>query len=81
MMSRCLSAGYWLYQRAGAYAPAVGPLLWTLAMTSAALHSPALTLALSIAVLYYNVSISYALRRAVAGRDERIRELEDGSPG
>ena len=64
-MTRSLSLGIWCYDRAGSFAPAIGPLLWSLAMGSTLLHNVGLSLALSVCVLYYNVSISSALRQRV----------------
>lgn len=74
-MARGLSLGIWCYDRAGKFAPLLGPLLWTLAMTSTLLHVVGVSLALSVGVLYYNVSISSALRRRVRDRDAALQQL------
>jgi methyl-accepting chemotaxis protein len=74
-MARGFSLGIWCYDRAGPFAPALGPLLWTLAVGSTLLHNVGLSLALSICVLYYNVSISMALRRRVRERDACLQQL------
>lgn len=74
-MTRSLSLGIWCYDRAGSFAPAIGPLLWSLAMGSTLLHNVGLSLALSACVLYYNVSISGALRQRVRVRDHYLQEL------
>lgn len=68
MGSRWLMGGFQLYLRSGRLAPLVGPVLWTLTMLSLLLHSLYLTLALSVCVLYYNVSVSTGLRRLVTGQ-------------
>jgi len=74
-MARYLYLGIWLYDRAGKCAFAIGPLLWTIAMSSTLLHNLPLSLSLSVCVLYYNVSISSALRQRVRQRDRQIGEL------
>lgn len=79
-MSRWFYAGIWLHDRSGSWAPALGPLLWALAMTSSLLHYEQLSLALAVSVLYYNVSISAALRQRVIGRDQRLQLLADMLP-
>jgi len=74
-MARYLYLGIWLYDRAGKCAFAIGPLLWTIAMSSTLLHNLPLSLSLSVCVLYYNVSISSALRQRVRQRDRQIGGL------
>jgi len=74
-MSRTLYAGYFFYERCGRYGGLIGPVLWSAAITSAVLHNPALTMALSVLVLYYNVSISYALKRGIMRREAQMQAL------
>ena len=74
-MARYLYLGIWWYDRAGKFAPAIGPILWTITMWSTLLHNLPLSLSLSVCVLYYNVSISSALRQRVRQRDRQIHEL------
>lgn len=79
-MSRWLYAGIWLHDRSGNWAPAIGPLLWALAMASTLLHFVVLSLALALSVLYYNVSVGSALRQRVQQRDRNLRLLADMLP-
>ncbi|KJS07039.1 MAG: hypothetical protein VR73_09495 [Gammaproteobacteria bacterium BRH_c0] len=67
-MSHWLYLGFRVYERSGKFAPVLGPGLWSAAMLSTLLHNLLLSLALSVCVLYYNVSVNTGLRNALRQR-------------